>query len=62
MVAAHPSDLRAAAACGLRTAFIPRPQEHGPDARRPPAADPGADMVAADLVELAELLDAAPGP
>ena len=61
MVAAHPSDLRAAAACGLRTAFIPRPQEHGPDARRPPAADPGADVVAADLVELAELLDAAPG-
>jgi len=62
MVAAHPSDLRAAAACGLRTAFVPRPQEHGPDARRPPAADPGADIVAGDIVELAELLDAAPGP
>jgi 2-haloacid dehalogenase len=30
MVAAHPSDLRAAAACGLRTAYVPRPLEHGP--------------------------------
>ncbi len=30
MVAAHPSDLRAAAACGLRTAYIPRPLERGP--------------------------------
>lgn len=29
MVAAHPDDLEAAAACGLSTAFIPRPQEHG---------------------------------
>ena len=34
MVAAHPSDLRAAAACGLRTAFVPRPQEHGPERAR----------------------------
>lgn len=30
MVAAHPSDLRAAAACGLRTAYVPRPLERGP--------------------------------
>lgn len=30
MVAAHPSDLRAAAACGLRTAYVPRPDEQGP--------------------------------
>jgi 2-haloacid dehalogenase len=30
MVAAHPSDLRAAAACGLRTAYVRRPLEHGP--------------------------------
>ena len=31
MVAAHNSDLAAARNCGLRTAFIPRPMEHGPD-------------------------------
>ena len=30
MVAAHSSDLAAAAAAGLRTAFIARPDEHGP--------------------------------
>jgi len=30
MVAAHPGDLRAAAACGLRTAYVARPLERGP--------------------------------
>jgi 2-haloacid dehalogenase len=30
MVAAHPKDLRAAAAAGLATAFVARPDEHGP--------------------------------
>lgn len=30
MVAAHSSDLGAAAACGLRTAHVARPDEHGP--------------------------------
>jgi len=29
MVAAHPGDLSAAAACGLQTAYIDRPAEHG---------------------------------
>jgi 2-haloacid dehalogenase len=31
MVAAHNDDLQAAQACGLRTAFIARPHEHGPN-------------------------------
>jgi 2-haloacid dehalogenase len=30
LVAAHNDDLAAAAACGLRTAFVARPAEHGP--------------------------------
>jgi 2-haloacid dehalogenase len=30
MVAAHNSDLHAAHVAGLKTAFVPRPQEHGP--------------------------------
>ena len=30
MVAAHAADLRAAAACGLRTAYVDRPLEFGP--------------------------------
>ena len=57
MVAAHASDLEAAAACGLRTAFIPRPDEYGPGrtADEPPA---GVDVVAGSLVELASVLEA----
>jgi 2-haloacid dehalogenase len=39
MVAAHPSDLRAAAEVGLRPIFVRRPLEWGPGA---PAADPPA--------------------
>lgn len=31
MVAAHNADLLAAQECGLQTAFVPRPTEHGPD-------------------------------
>jgi 2-haloacid dehalogenase len=55
MVAAHPDDLLAAARCGLRTAFVPRPREWGPGASAPPAA-PDTDFVAGDLIELASLL------
>jgi len=56
MVAAHGNDLAAAAACGLRTAFVARPLEHGPGREtRPPAA---ADIVAASIEDLAAQLDA----
>ena len=52
MVAAHPDDLHAAGATGLRTAYVPRPLEFGPDkAAEPP--DPSFDLVADDFVELA---------
>ena len=57
MVAAHSSDLQAAAALGLRPVFVRRPREWGPDAppERPPALD---GLVEADgLIDLAELLD-----
>jgi 2-haloacid dehalogenase len=56
LVAAHGGDLEAAAACGLRTAFVPRPREHGPGG----PADPGfagAEVVATDLIDLARALD-----
>jgi 2-haloacid dehalogenase len=53
MVAAHVGDLRAAAAVGLRTAYVPRPREWGPDG--PPVAppDPSFDIVAEDFEDLA---------
>jgi 2-haloacid dehalogenase len=56
MVAAHQDDLRAAARCGLRTAFIPRPLEWGPQAQPDLTPDPLFDIVAADFVALAERL------
>ncbi|MEU9125566.1 haloacid dehalogenase type II [Streptomyces sp. NPDC048506] len=52
MVACHPDDLEAAAGAGLRTAYIPRPLEWGPDAA-PVPAPAGVDLVAADVIELA---------
>ena len=56
MVAAHADDLRAAAATGMRTGFVSRPHEWGDGDGRgdPPPAD--ADIVADDLVELADRL------
>lgn len=54
MVAAHPSDLRAAQAQGLKAAFIPRPLEHGPDVAMDLAPDPSFDVIANDLIDLAQ--------
>jgi 2-haloacid dehalogenase len=55
MVAAHSSDLAAAAACGLRTAFIARADEHGPG-RGETRANVPVDLSAASLVDLARRL------
>lgn len=52
MVAAHSSDLAAAAAAGLRTAFIARPDEHGPGQGEARASVP-VDLEASDLAALA---------
>lgn len=59
MVAAHPTDLAAAAARGFRTAYVHRPLERGPgrEARRPEAGT--FDYAVGTLVELAEALGAA---
>ena len=53
MVAAHPSDLRAAAACGLRTALVLRPNEHGPGGPMAPWRAGEFDWVADDFRALA---------
>ena len=58
MVAAHPSDLRAAAACGLRTAYIPRPLERGAGGPMEAWQEGEFDFVAPDLCALAHQLAA----
>ena len=56
MVAAHQSDLRAAAAVGLKTAFVPRPMEFGPGRAPDMTPDPSFDFVAEDFRDLASQL------
>lgn len=53
MVAAHNGDLAAARACGLATAFVPRPTEHGPGQTRDLRPEQDWDVVARDFGDLA---------
>ena len=53
MTAAHQRDLLSAAECGLQTAFVPRPLEHGPDKTPDPTPDPSFNIVASNFVDLA---------
>lgn len=55
LVAAHPSDLRAARDNGLATAYVLRPREFGPDSEVEPA-DPSFDLIAEDFLDLARKL------
>ena len=55
MVAAHSDDLAAAAAAGLRTAFIARPDELGPGSGESVPAV-AVDFAAPDLPTLADRL------
>jgi 2-haloacid dehalogenase len=57
MVAAHSGDLAAAAACGLRTAHVARPDEYGPGTGEPGPTVP-VDAAATSLVKLAGKLGA----
>jgi 2-haloacid dehalogenase len=56
MVAAHSGDLAAAAACGLRTAFVARPREYGPEQAADLEAEGDVDVETRDLLELADAL------
>ena len=56
LVAAHNGDLAAAASCGFRTAFVPRPKEHGPGQTTDLVAENDYDLVAGDFIELAQIL------
>jgi 2-haloacid dehalogenase len=56
MVAAHNSDLAAARAAGLKTAFVPRPSEHGPGQTADLEPDSDWDVMASDFNDLARKL------
>jgi 2-haloacid dehalogenase len=54
LVAAHNGDLKAASGFGLRTAFVPRPNEHGAGQTKDLKPEGPWDVVATDFVNLAE--------
>ena len=56
MVAAHKDDLQAAKRCGLRTAFVRRPLERGPDAKVDLSSDASFDFNTDDFSDLAAQL------
>ena len=56
MVAAHPSDLRAAADSGLKTGYVSRPLEGGPNHKSENVSEGDFDVVADDFIDLAEKL------
>jgi 2-haloacid dehalogenase len=58
MVAAHKSDLDAAAAAGMRTAFVQRPMELGDPALKDVKPEKRFDVNAADFLDLARTLRA----
>jgi 2-haloacid dehalogenase len=53
MVAAHKPDLRAAAKCGLKTAFVQRPREHGRGGAPDLAPEPEFTVNAGSFLDLA---------
>jgi 2-haloacid dehalogenase len=56
IVAAHNGDLKAARACGLATAFVTRPTEHGPGQSTDLEPSEPWDVVARDFQDLAAKL------
>jgi 2-haloacid dehalogenase len=58
MVAAHLGDLRAAKTVGLKTAFVARPLEYGPDGKPDLKGDSSVDLTAKDFNDLARQLRA----
>ena len=56
LVAAHNGDLAAARRLGFRTAFIPRPTEHGPDQTTDLEPEEDWDVTANDIEDLARRL------
>ena len=55
-VASHPSDLEAAAGCGLRTCYVSRPLEYGAGVVVEQPAEGDFDLMVGDLLELATFM------
>jgi 2-haloacid dehalogenase len=63
MVAAHERDLEASQDVGLRTAYVHRPREWGPESEKDRPDESAYDFVVDDLTDLADRLGAEPlGP
>jgi 2-haloacid dehalogenase len=61
LVAAHEIDLDAASEAGLRTAYVHRPDEWGPEAEGDEMPDESTyDLVVDDVLDLADRLGAEP--
>jgi len=58
MCAAHQDDVLAARALGFKTAYISRPLEFGPDRKNDATNDMPFDIIARDIVDLAQKLGA----
>ena len=56
LVAAHNNDLLAAKECGLKTAFVLRATEYGPNQNFDLEADKKIDISASDFIELSDKL------
>jgi 2-haloacid dehalogenase len=56
MCAAHRDDLEAASALGLKTAYISRPLEFGPEGKTDETEDMPFDIIARNLLDLAQKL------
>jgi 2-haloacid dehalogenase len=56
LIAAHKDDLAAARRCGLQTAYVRRPLEHGRATGADVSTDPYSDFNADDFVDLARQL------
>ncbi len=56
LTAAHNEDLAAALQCGYKTAFVPRPKEHGPHQNSDLEPTGEYDIVASDFIDLAKKL------
>lgn len=57
LVAAHHDDLEAARNCGLKTAYVERPIEHGANNIKDVSSRPENDLHASNFIDLAEQLN-----